>query len=350
MEQYKVIKKIGSGSFSDVYLVLENSYLYAVKVFCKHTEYNIKNGFDNDVSKDYKFYETERRILERINKMRNCLNPRGYISTNQLINYRKKDSLHFTKRHNLPCILFDYYNSNLFELVSVLGFRFSNENFRRFARDFILVIYNLEKRGIYHCDIKPKNVLLSLDENNTFKYVLSDFTNSVLLPGDANKKNEYLTTLEYRSPERWNFSDFSEKSEVYSLGCVLYYILSNGKTLFEYENEEKMEWNDLNKKLKYETRKTVRKSLSKKYEKRIKELQLKKRDNVKYKLESLNNVDKNIIDLLKNMLKYNNKERYSISQCLEHPYFSVKKCVKRLRLKNKFESNKKMRYPNLQIG
>lgn len=351
MKQYSVIKKIGSGSFSDVYLVLEGSCPYAVKVFCKHTEHNINMGFYNDVSKDHMFFEIEKAILEKIKKTKNCLNPRGYINTRQLINYEKKDSLYRMKNLSLPCIVFDYYNTNLSDLISKIGFRFTDRMIRRFAWDFLFIIDDLARRKVYHSDIKPKNILLSLRKDNKIKYVLSDFTNSVILPKDSKKRNEYMTTSDVRSPERWNFADFSEKSEVYSLGCVLYYILSNGTMLFMYGNEEKTEWGLLNKKLEGETRKKIRKRLILQYENKIKEIQLRKRYNVETRLKELKMCDENedVIDLLSKMLKYNKSERYDIYQCLNHPYFDVKRSLKKRRRKVKHNQNKKMRYEHEQI-
>ncbi|KAI0784315.1 hypothetical protein C8Q75DRAFT_779630 [Abortiporus biennis] len=75
-----------------------------------------------------------------------------------------------------------------------------------------------EKRPqILHRDLKPDNVFL--DENNTVK--LGDFGLSKALP-QASFANTYVGTPYYMSPELMQEKAYDSKSDIWSLGCVIY--------------------------------------------------------------------------------------------------------------------------------
>ena len=83
---------------------------------------------------------------------------------------------------------------------------------------------------IVHCDIKPSNIIVQLDPE---KPVLVDFGISKVIKQFSNKNDETRAagfTPAYSSPEL--FSDkISESVDIYSLGSVLYELLTNQKAL-----------------------------------------------------------------------------------------------------------------------
>ncbi|KAF9475225.1 kinase-like protein [Pholiota conissans] len=70
---------------------------------------------------------------------------------------------------------------------------------------------------ILHRDLKPDNVFL--DENNTVK--LGDFGLSKALP-QASFANTYVGTPYYMSPELMQEKAYDSKSDIWSLGCLIY--------------------------------------------------------------------------------------------------------------------------------
>ncbi|TFY66155.1 hypothetical protein EVG20_g4935 [Dentipellis fragilis] len=75
-----------------------------------------------------------------------------------------------------------------------------------------------EKRAqVLHRDLKPDNVFL--DENNTVK--LGDFGLSKAL-GQASFANTYVGTPYYMSPELMQEKAYDSKSDIWSLGCLIY--------------------------------------------------------------------------------------------------------------------------------
>ncbi|KAL8733971.1 MAG: hypothetical protein Q9166_001732 [cf. Caloplaca sp. 2 TL-2023] len=86
---------------------------------------------------------------------------------------------------------------------------------------------------IYHRDIKPQNILrANVAEDSLEALKLCDFGVSFILEGSA-KPTTYAGTPQYKPPEiKRGDSDWSTKSDIYSLGCTLYEIC-NGHTPFE---------------------------------------------------------------------------------------------------------------------
>lgn len=100
-------------------------------------------------------------------------------------------------------------------------------------------------RSIYHCDVKPANIMLQIDG----KILLTDF-------GVANLawKNTRGGTPPYMAPEQFNGGKIDSRTDVYAMGITLYEIISGGKTPYRGETatsrgttpKERIEWEHLN--------------------------------------------------------------------------------------------------------
>jgi serine/threonine-protein kinase len=79
------------------------------------------------------------------------------------------------------------------------------------------------ERGLVHRDIKPSNILIS----NDGRYVLSDF--GIVWYSDMThftKTAQVMGTPEYMSPEQCQALEIDARSDLYSLGCVLFEMLT----------------------------------------------------------------------------------------------------------------------------
>ncbi|WP_076461950.1 Stk1 family PASTA domain-containing Ser/Thr kinase [Limosilactobacillus caccae] len=85
--------------------------------------------------------------------------------------------------------------------------------------------------GIIHRDLKPQNILI--DENKNIK--ITDFGIAVAVSQDSlTQTNTLMGSVHYLSPEQARGSIATKQSDIYSLGIILYELLT-GKVPFEGE-------------------------------------------------------------------------------------------------------------------
>ncbi|MBU3002317.1 serine/threonine-protein kinase [Paraglaciecola arctica] len=80
---------------------------------------------------------------------------------------------------------------------------------------------------VVHCDLKPENILVNQDgEPKVMDFGISHLLNKTELSSDAPR----LLTIQYASPEQISGSTISVSSDIYSLGAVLYKMLTGSIT------------------------------------------------------------------------------------------------------------------------
>ena len=183
---------------------------------------------------------------------------------------------------------------SLTKLLKLKGGKIKEKNCRIIIMKILHAINYCHSHGVVHCDLKPDNIIFEApnEENenddilNLFGLKLIDFGLSSRIK--KNKKlNNTVGTAYFIAPEILK-GEYDEKCDIWSIGVILYYILS-GKFPFtgKTNNEifEKIQKNEPN------------------FGKNI-----------------FNNISLNAIDFMKKCFFKNPNERFSAQECLLHPW------------------------------
>ena len=94
-------------------------------------------------------------------------------------------------------------------------------------------------RGLVHRDVKPANILVTGDDH----CYLTDFglVKDLAATAGVTRTGEVLGTLDYVAPERIQGGETGPWTDVYALGCVLFFALT-GSVVFPLEAPERKLW------------------------------------------------------------------------------------------------------------
>ncbi|MFR3217674.1 MAG: serine/threonine-protein kinase [Dysgonomonas mossii] len=198
IDGYEIIENIGSGGMGTVYKVLKNSDSYALKTCTDIDE------------------ETIRRFKREVRIMKS-------IDNSNIINV-VDDNLDA----NPPYFVMPLCDHSLKD--AVINGLTEDQKFE-YARQLCIGVKSLHDVGIIHRDIKPANTLIlagiiKIADMGLGKFVDRDST----IITSSNDRT--IGTLAYVSPEIYldgKGRDANKKSDIYSIGKLLYYVFSGGE-------------------------------------------------------------------------------------------------------------------------
>lgn len=215
--QWKVEKEIGRGSYGVVYKCCceengEKNYA-AIKVISLDPDND--SSFASSLSGDQtrQFYkEVYDDILNEAELLKSLKGNQNIVEIKESVSVETEDGWHLLIRMEL-LESFEHYVSE---------HKMSENDISRLGTDLCTALIACHEKNIIHRDIKPKNILV--DRQGTFK--LSDFGVAKKLEGRG-----YASSLkgnyEFMAPEVIHEQKSDARSDVYSLGLVMYWLLNN---------------------------------------------------------------------------------------------------------------------------
>jgi len=171
----------------------------------------------------------------------------------------------------------------------------------------------IHSAAIIHRDLKPSN--LAVNENCELKIL--DFGLARLAADDS--MTGYVATRWYRAPEiMLNWMQYDEQVDVWSVGCIMAELLS-GKALFP-GNDHIDQLSKIMQLVGKPSDEFLNKIISDNARNYIKSMPNFTRKDFK---EWFPNATPEALDVLGKMLSLDPSERFSCTQCLEHPYFAA---------------------------
>jgi serine/threonine-protein kinase len=204
IQGYTIKKKLGSGGVGDVYLA------------CKSEE-----GFERNVA--IKFATTGRfaqHVLTSFNRELEIL-----LSLNHLNIERLYDG--GITKENIPFLIVEYIDGNHID-------RYCDE--KKLNIEQRLMLFQkicqatdvVHRSLIVHRDIKASNIMVNKDgQPKLLDFGLAKLTNTEGKNKEASQTiSSMMMTLAYASPEQVNGAQITTISDIYSLGVLLYYLLT----------------------------------------------------------------------------------------------------------------------------
>ena len=203
IENYEIIKEIGKGSFSTVYLVkkIDTQKEYALK------KVNILKMKDKERQNSFK----------EINFLSEIKDP-------NVIGYEES---FYDKNLNYLYVIMEYAPYG--DLAKILLERKKKKEY--YTENELLNIYlqiasglkAIHTKQIIHRDLKSANIFIT--QKNDLILKIGDFNVSKKIDY-LNLKNTQTGTPYYASPEIWENRPYDLKSDIWSLGCLFYEIAS----------------------------------------------------------------------------------------------------------------------------
>lgn len=207
-DRYKIIGKIGSGGMANVYLAQDLILERQVAVKMMSLTFNEDEESDN---------------LRRFQ--------REALSTTELV-HPNIVNIYDVGEGERPYIVMEYVNGTDLKKYIQDNHPIPYSKVIKIMSQILSGISYAHRNGVIHRDIKPHNILI--DKEGTVK--ITDFGIAVALSQNSiTQTNSILGSVQYISPEQARGNMVTKQSDIYSLGIVLYEMLT-GVVPFEGES------------------------------------------------------------------------------------------------------------------
>lgn len=208
---YKIIQKIGSGSFGQVYKVkqLQTSQIRALK----------KIKLSNTSSAEH---------LKEIIKEIEIVSKLEHPNIIKLYEYSKDEKFIYIISELLT-------GGELYDQISKLQF-YSERKAAIIIEQLLSAVNYIHSVGVVHRDLKPENIMLETEKSGDLSIKIIDFGVSEFYIGEP--LTTKVGTSYYIAPEVIR-KKYTNKCDIWSIGVILFILLS-GKPPFDGSNDEEI--------------------------------------------------------------------------------------------------------------
>lgn len=196
-DRYEIISRLASGGMADVYLGYDTKQSKKVAIKILHENYSSNRNF---IAR----FKSEAKILSRLS------NPNIVV----IYDWGEFNDMYF--------IIMEYVSGvslkKIIEKNGSLGARLTAS----YSIQICNALQEAHSNNLVHRDIKPQNIMIT--EDGQLK--LTDFGIAKTVANDITKTMGILGTAHYVSPEQAQGKILDYRSDIYSLGIVMYEMLS----------------------------------------------------------------------------------------------------------------------------
>ena len=265
-DKFVMQKKLGGGSFGTVYLVkrIEDGMLLADKHQKLRGEHDVR------------YVRREVDILDRLG---DTDNPDCRDNVILIMDYYESVK---------ECvILTEFLNGGeLFERISSRSYDLTERKCKGFMRQVLLGLRYIHDKGVIHLDLKPNNIVCVSRADDDARVKIIDFGLARMTGGRDRIPITMCGTPEFISPEVMKCVSASSASDMWSVGVIVFMMVTGGYSPFYSSNKYKMQRNAL-------------------------------RGN--YDVEQFSNVSRDAKEIIRGLLVVNSDNRFSADQCLQQP-------------------------------
>ena len=204
-KRYRIIRSLGEGGMANVYEA--EDLVQKRRVTLKMLRFDLQD---------------DPRSVERFHKEANSLT--------KLDNPHIVQIYDFGNDHGVPYLIMEYVKGTDLKTYLKEHYPLSCEKVVDIMEQILLAVESAHRIGIIHRDLKPQNILI----DNYGKVKVTDFGISIAAMESATitKTNTMIGSVHYISPEQARGSIITKQSDIYSLGIILFELLT-GKVPFE---------------------------------------------------------------------------------------------------------------------
>ena len=193
---YEIKEELGKGGFGSVYKVINknDNKIYAIK----------RVSIKGLKQKDLDFIKNEANILSSIEN-ENIVKYYESFYENDFFNI----VMEYCEFGDLRKIINEFKAKGQF---------FSKSGIYYFLKNIFLGLKEIHEKHLIHRDLKPENLFLK----NDLRLMIGDFGVAKQLQDGTVHANSLIGTLNYMAPEILRREKYSNKVDIYALGCIIY--------------------------------------------------------------------------------------------------------------------------------